>query len=83
MSRLFVADLASLFNIHLSQLLEELRTTADDRNWIVDWDRVQEFRDRATAADEGEDHPLAVREYCRALSFITGQLRNQPGTGNA
>ena len=68
----------ALFNVHLSQLLQELHTTADDRNWVVDWDHVQGFLDRASAAAEDEDHPLAVREYCRALSFITDQLRDQP-----
>lgn len=63
---------------HLAQLLRELRATADNRNWVVDWDHVGELVDRAKTAREADDHAQAVREFCHALSFVTDQLRNQP-----
>ena len=56
----------ALFNVHLSQLLQELHTTADDRNWVVDWDHVQGFLDRASAAAEDEDHPVERVQEGRA-----------------
>jgi len=66
------------FANHLAEMLRELRTTADSRNWTVDWARVGGFVDCARTAAEKSDFARAVREYCRALRFVTGQLRGQP-----
>jgi len=63
---------------HLTELLQELRATAESRNWVVDWDGVSQISARATTAAESDDFCGATAEYGRALSFITDQLRNQP-----
>ena len=68
-----------LFVAHLAGLIEELHNTAVSRNWTVDWNHVSEFGDRAAAATEAADYALAVREHCRTISFVTAQLRGQPG----
>lgn len=63
---------------HLAQLLTELRATAEGRSWNVDWEKVGEFVGRAKDAAEADDYGESIRQYCRAISFVTGQLRNLP-----
>jgi protein phosphatase len=63
----------------LQKLLQELREAANDNHWIIEWSKLQTFTDGAAAAVESKDLPEAVRQYCRAVSFLMAQIRGQHG----
>lgn len=61
----------------LAQLLREVRDAATAEDWAIDWFQFNGRCDRAVNAVEGEDYGTAVQEYCRAISFMMSELRNQ------
>lgn len=61
----------------LAHLVDQLREAATDEGWVVDWQRFSALRDDAHHAAASHDHQTAVRQYCRAASFMMRELRSQ------
>ena len=63
-----------------ADIVARLRVEAVNKNWHGDWTQFNDHDDRAAAASEAEDHLTAIREHCRAISFMMGQLANHDQT---
>lgn len=61
----------------LADIVKEIRTTATEKRWRVNWSRVDEFLALASAAAKKSDLATAVREHAHALSFVMEELRRQ------
>lgn len=61
----------------LATLVNQLRESAVQQNWTVDWKRYEDFVKRAQAARGTEDFSQAVRQYALALSFLMAEIRKQ------
>ena len=57
-------------------IVAQLRVEAVNKNWHGDWTPFNDHDERAAAATEAQDYLGALREHCRAISFMTGQLAN-------
>ena len=60
-------------------ITHQLRDAAIQEEWAVDWGRFNVHHDRAITAAMAADYAEAVREHCQAISFMTGELKNQRG----
>jgi len=65
------------FTERLSVIAEELREAAQNERWMVDWNHFNMHCNQAYAAAHLGDYCKAVSEYCRAISFMMSELRNQ------
>lgn len=65
------------FADRLSGIAEELREAAQNERWMVDWNHFNMHCNQAYAAAHLGDYCKAVSEYCRAISFMMSELRNQ------
>ena len=63
-----------------AKIVAQLRMEAVNKNWHGDWTPFNDHDERAAAATEAEDHLAALREHCRAISLMTGQLANHGQT---
>ena len=63
-----------------AEIVAQLRVEAVNKNWHGDWTPFNDHDERAAAATEAEDHLGALREDCRAISFMMGQLANHTPT---
>jgi protein phosphatase len=61
----------------LAKVVQQLHDAASDEEWIVDWDKFAAFAQRAQSAAAEKNYVAAVREYCRAISFMMQELRRQ------
>ncbi|HIQ20087.1 MAG TPA: serine/threonine-protein phosphatase [Planctomycetes bacterium] len=61
----------------LADTVQQLEDAAVRGGWTVDWSRFARHRDQATAAQKAGAFAAAVSEYCRAMSFMVGQLKAQ------
>lgn len=59
----------------LGKVFQELRDVATNRNARIEWDRFNRYGSDADAAKRAGDFKEAVRQYCSAISFMIGQLR--------
>lgn len=66
-----------VFLSNLAGVIEELREAARDGNWNIDWRTFDDFCNRAQAAEERKNYLDGVREFCRGISFMMKELRNQ------
>jgi protein phosphatase len=67
------------FVSRLAGLARELREATVGTEWTIDWAPFDDHESRAAAAFQAAQYAEAVREYCRAISFMMAQLRSQQG----
>jgi protein phosphatase len=65
------------FADRLTEVDQQLKQAAVSEGWNIDWKRFDAFERHAQAAAAHEDFADAVAGYCRAISFLMGQLRQQ------
>ena len=63
-----------------AKIVAQLRVDAVNQNWHGDWTQFNDHDERAAAATESADYRGALREHCRAVSFMMGQLVNRSAT---
>ncbi len=63
-----------------AKIVAQLRVDAVNKNWHGDWTQFNDHDERAAAATESADYVGALREHCRAVSFMMGQLVNRDAT---
>jgi protein phosphatase len=63
----------------LTEIIRQLQEAASQDGWTVDWNRFHGHRQTAEAAARERRHEEAVREYCRAVSFMMDELKKQRG----
>jgi protein phosphatase len=61
----------------LARFAEQLKEAAKEENWQIDWPRFDDLRRTADEAAAAHHRDAAVTAYCRTISFVMGQLRNQ------
>ncbi len=61
-------------------LANELKDSAIREDWTVDWPRFDELLTEGDSARAAGEHLVAVAAYCRALSFMMAQLKQQSGS---
>jgi serine/threonine protein phosphatase PrpC len=55
----------------------ELREAAREGDWAINWQPLDQACTAATAANEQGHFDEAVRQYCRAISYVMNELRQQ------
>lgn len=65
------------FVAKLAQMVHQLRTSAAQQNWKVDWSQFEAQVEAATRSRNAEYYPEAVRHYSYALSFLMSEIRKQ------
>jgi protein phosphatase len=65
------------FCLCLATVIEEVRDAAIQEHWKVDWDRFNAHSDKAASLTDRGDYGEAIREYCRAMTFIMSELKSQ------
>jgi protein phosphatase len=65
------------FTTELTRVLDQLRDAAQHEDWVLDWSKVNSSTAMAQEAAARHDYVAAVREYCRAISILMAELRNQ------
>lgn len=65
------------FVAKLAAMTHQLRTSASQQNWKVDWSKFESHVDSATRSRNAEHYPEAVRHYSYALSFLMSEIRKQ------
>jgi protein phosphatase len=61
----------------LAKILDQVRDAAAHGDWVVDWSKVDSTTAAAVEAVKTGNYATAVREYCRAISLLMQELRNQ------
>jgi hypothetical protein len=61
-----------------ARLAGQLRETASEEKWKIEWPRFESLQQSALAASEQQRFADALREYARAISFMMSELRKQP-----
>lgn len=61
----------------LASMLQQLRESAQQQNWKIDWNSVDGFVARARTARAAEQFGEAVRQFCLSISFIMAEIRKQ------
>lgn len=65
------------FVARLAEIVQQLRDAATKEAWTINWEEVNAQGRSAEAAAASGNHAEAVRAYCRALTFMMAELRNQ------
>lgn len=65
------------FAAQLAELIEQLKDAATRERWAVDWEHFSGHGRNAAAAVQAGRFDEAVREYCRAISFMMAELKRQ------
>lgn len=71
------------FVAKLAQMTHQLRTSASQQNWKVDWSKFEANINEATRARNAERYSEAVRFYSYALSFLMSEIRKQRDASKA
>lgn len=61
----------------MAKLARQLRDVAREESWHVDWPKYEQLDQSASRSAEGGDHEGALRQYCRAISFLMHEARRQ------
>jgi protein phosphatase len=61
----------------LKATLDELRDAAREGHWDINWQPLDESCRQAAAADQSGNFADAVRQNCRAISYMMNELRRQ------
>jgi len=62
----------------IADIHNQLRSAAIEQDRVVDWNRLEGFERTARQATAEQNYLVAVREYCRAVTFLMRELRKQP-----
>jgi len=62
----------------IDDIHKQLRSAAIEQDRVVDWNRLEGFERTARQATAEQNYLVAVREYCRAVTFLMRELRKQP-----
>jgi serine/threonine protein phosphatase PrpC len=65
------------FVAKLAALTHQLRESAAQQNWKVNWPQFEKLVRDATMARNAENYPEAVRQYCYAFSYLMTEIRRQ------
>jgi len=57
--------------------VSELRDAAREGDWAINWQPLDRSCREAASADEQGNFAEAVRHYCRAISYVMNELRQQ------
>jgi len=60
----------------------ELREAAREGDWAINWQPLDQACSAATTACEQAQFAEAVRQYCRAISYVMSELRQQRKKGS-
>lgn len=63
----------------LQSITAELQKAARSGNWAIDWEKMGRFVEKANQSTNERQFSMAVRCYCRSISFLMEQLRQQGG----
>ena len=69
------------FPARLAEMTQQLREAAVSAHWEIDWDRFYDHERRAADLVLQADYLQATAEFCRAISFMMEQLRQQAQRG--
>jgi serine/threonine protein phosphatase PrpC len=61
----------------LASTLDELREAAREGEWSIQWQPLDDSCRAAVVADRSGNFAEAVRQYCRAISYMMNELRLQ------
>jgi protein phosphatase len=61
----------------LGGTVEALREAASDRNWMMDWKKIDQFQKKGQAALKSKDPKQAIRYQAEAIIETMNQLREQ------
>lgn len=61
----------------LETITGELQQAAIDGEWEIDWDKMNRLVEKANQSIKAGDFSMAIRCYCRSISFLMEQLRQQ------
>ena len=75
--RTFQCEASTEMAVSLSRVVRQLRDAAEEEAWQINWDTFNGHNDGAAAALEKDNPRKAIREFCRAMSFMMTELRNQ------
>lgn len=68
---------------HLAGTMKSLREAAEERNWIIEWERLDtQFAEACTQADS-KDFSEAIAIQSRVIIELMKQIRKQRGNSNA
>jgi protein phosphatase len=60
----------------LADTIFKLKETATERQFHIDWTKINDATTKAETARRAGKNPEAVRDYCRALSLMMQELRS-------
>lgn len=69
-------DAPDAFVDKLSETVAKLRETALEHQFEIDWNKINDICDKASAARQSGRHAEAVRDYCRSISQMMQELRS-------
>ena len=61
----------------LDALVKQLNAAAAEQQWEIRWDEFEKLSTDAQSLVERHDYAGAIRGYCRAVSFMMGEIREQ------
>jgi protein phosphatase len=75
--RTYACEASAEMAVSMSRVVGQLRDAAVEEAWNVNWDTFNSHNDGAAAAMAKNEHQQAIRGFCRAMSFMMNELRNQ------
>lgn len=63
--------------VKLQSITAELQKAARTGNWSIDWQKMSRFVEKANQSTHEGQFSMAIRCYCRSISFLMEQLRQQ------
>ncbi|MCA9103249.1 MAG: serine/threonine-protein phosphatase [Planctomycetales bacterium] len=75
--RSYKCEASAEMAVSLSRVVQQLRDAAVEETWRIDWDAFSRLNDAATAALGKKKYRQAIRDFCRAMSFMMNELRHQ------
>ncbi len=75
--RSYNATASSELYQRLGETVQELRAAATDRNWMMDWKRIDGFQKKGQEALKRRDAKKAIRYQAEAIIETMNQLREQ------
>ncbi|WDQ18282.1 PP2C family protein-serine/threonine phosphatase [Rhodopirellula sp. P2] len=73
--RRYRADSHEAFLLRMDDVITQLRQTSEERNWMLDWQNVDQLLQQARQATKEEAWGTAVSSYCDATLAAMEQLR--------
>ena len=61
----------------LAKIIDPVRQMAVEKHWTINWTVVDQHRATAQAAAQQGDYTAALREFCRAMTLLMRDVRDQ------